>query len=114
MTDACFGYEIGKDDLSFDQRDSAPDMPKCKVIDQSFDWKGDQLLKIPWKDTIIYETHVRGMTIEHQEVRANCAVPTLGWPRTPCSNTSRSWASPAVELMPVHASWTAGTCSIKD
>jgi isoamylase len=103
MTDACFGYEIGKDDLSFDQRDSAPDMPKCKVIDQSFDWKGDQLLKIPWKDTIIYETHVRGMTIKHPEVPENMRGTYSGLASDPMLKYFEELGITTVELMPVHA-----------
>src|ERR1700758_4881043 len=39
---ACFGYTIGAkgDDLTFDERDSAPFMPKCVVVDPNFDWQG--------------------------------------------------------------------------
>jgi isoamylase len=36
--------------------------PKCVVIDDTFDWKGDRHLKRPLSETIIYETHVRGFT----------------------------------------------------
>jgi isoamylase len=37
---ACFGYTIGADgdDLTFDEQDSAPFVPKCVVVDASFDW----------------------------------------------------------------------------
>jgi isoamylase len=42
--DALFGYRIGHDerDLSFDRRDSAPYMPRCKVIDTAFSWGDDR------------------------------------------------------------------------
>jgi glycogen operon protein len=36
--------------------------PKCVVIDDTFDWKGDRHLKRPLSETIIYEMHVRGLT----------------------------------------------------
>ncbi|MCI0335212.1 MAG: glycogen debranching protein GlgX [Planctomycetes bacterium] len=36
--------------------------PKCVVIDDTFDWKGDRHLKRPLSETIIYEMHVRGFT----------------------------------------------------
>src|SRR4051794_36403622 len=36
--DALFGYKIGEDDLSFDDRDSAPYMLKCRVVDPAFTW----------------------------------------------------------------------------
>jgi len=40
-------------------------MPKCVVIDDYFDWEDDRPLKIPLKDSIIYETHIRGFTVHH-------------------------------------------------
>src|ERR1700691_2954070 len=58
-----FGYTIGApgDDLSFDERDSAPFMPKCVVVDPNFDWKGQPRSRgVPWDPTIIYEAHMRG------------------------------------------------------
>jgi isoamylase len=36
--------------------------PKCVVVDDSFDWKGDRHLKRPLSETVIYEMHVRGFT----------------------------------------------------
>ena len=58
------GYDINspKGDLSFSSLDSARGAPKCIVLDESFDWGDDRPLKIPLRDTIIYETHIRGFT----------------------------------------------------
>jgi len=58
------GYDINsaKGDLSFSTVDSAGAAPKCIVVDDSFDWDEDRPLKVPLRDTIIYETHVRGLT----------------------------------------------------
>ena len=41
---ALFGYTIGAegDDLTFDERDSAPFVPKCVVVDSDFDWTADR------------------------------------------------------------------------
>jgi glycogen operon protein len=53
----CFGYTIGAagDDLTFDERDSAPFMPKCVVVDPNFDWRGQSRTRsVPWDNTIIY------------------------------------------------------------
>ena len=37
---AIFGYQMeSMDDLTFDERDSAPFVPKCVVVDPNFDWK---------------------------------------------------------------------------
>jgi isoamylase len=69
-SDAIFGYTIGdpQADLSFNTRDNAVDMPKCVVIDPSFTWGGDRLLKTAWDKTIIYEVHVKGFTARHPDV----------------------------------------------
>src|SRR5271156_990918 len=58
---AVFGYKMESgDDLTFDDRDSAPFMPKCVVVDQGFDWIGEAGRKnVPWDLTVIYETHVK-------------------------------------------------------
>ncbi len=63
-TDALYGYRMHaqKADLSFDRRDSAQAMPKAVVTDLAFNWHGDKLPKVPWDKTVIYETHVRGLT----------------------------------------------------
>ena len=58
---ACFGYTIGAegDDLSFDERDSAPFMPKCVVVDPNFDWKGQPRSRgVAWDQTIIPNHHL--------------------------------------------------------
>ncbi len=63
-SDALYGYRVGssREDLSFDRRDSAAAMPKAVVVDNTFHWGADRAPDHAWADTIIYETHVRGMT----------------------------------------------------
>src|SRR6202047_1159471 len=49
--DACFGYTIGseKADLSFDERDSAPFVPKSVVVDPQFEWNDNTVRHpVPW------------------------------------------------------------------
>jgi len=56
---------------SHDQRndlDSAPFVPRSIVVSSSFDWSGDQRPQTPWHDTVIYETHIRGLTKLHPAV----------------------------------------------
>jgi glycogen operon protein len=68
---ACFGYTIGApdDDLSFDERDSAPFVPKCVVVDPNFDWHRErEWADVPLDRTIVYELHVRGFTKTHPAV----------------------------------------------
>ncbi len=66
-SDAHFGYRVGssKADLSFCKRDSASGTPKSRVIDPAFTWGDDKPPRVPWHDTVIYEAHVRGMTMRH-------------------------------------------------
>ncbi len=63
-SDAVFGYRVdsARADLSFDRRDSALSMPKAIVVDNTFHWGSDRPPDYAWRDTVIYETHVRGMT----------------------------------------------------
>ena len=67
---AVFGYTLGDKqvDLSFDTRDSAPFMPKCRVVDPSFTWGRDQRPRVPWERTIFYELHAKGFTKLHPAV----------------------------------------------
>jgi isoamylase len=65
-----FGYHVESgDDLTFDERDSAPFMPKCTVVDPNFDWTGERGRKhFHFDNTILYEMHVRGFTKMHPAV----------------------------------------------
>jgi isoamylase len=49
-------------DLSFDGRDNTCSVPKCIVIDDEFDWDGDEHPDIPFEKSIIYEVHIKGFT----------------------------------------------------
>jgi glycogen operon protein len=67
--DALWGYDLASGDPgSFDTRDSAPFMAKGIVEDPQFDWEGDKAMRRPWSETIIYEAHVRGLTMQHPGV----------------------------------------------
>src|ERR1700760_1263103 len=59
-----FGYRLQarEKDLSFDERDSAAFVPKCRVIDPAFTWGAERRPQIPWERTIVYELHPRGFT----------------------------------------------------
>src|SRR6185437_16614842 len=69
-SDALFSYRVGslREDLSFDRRDNARNVPKCRVIEPAFTWGEDRRPQIPWEETIILELHVRGITIRHADV----------------------------------------------
>ncbi len=103
-SDAHFGYKIGakQEDLSFDWRDSALVMPKCQVIDPSFDWEGDQPPDTAWNNTIIYELHVKGFTALHPDIPGSLRGTYSGLASTPAIAHLQRLGVTAVELMPVH------------
>jgi isoamylase len=101
---AVFGYVMESgDDLTFDERDSAPYMPKCTVVDALFDWKGNPGRNpIPWDDTIIYETHVRGFTKLHPELPPELRGTYAGLGTEPVTNYIKALGVTSVELLPIH------------
>ena len=103
-SDDLFGYTVGDpaEDLSFDPRDSASALPKAVVIDPSFTWQDDRPPRTPWNRTVIYETHVRGMTMQHPAVPAPLRGTFLGLASDPVVDHLLSLGITAVELMPVH------------
>jgi isoamylase len=102
---ATFGYTIGSpdDDLSFDVRDSAPFIPKCRVIDPAFTWGHDRGPAIPWDRTIIYETHVKGVTQRHPAVPPELRGTVSGVAHRAIVDYLKSLGVTSVELLPVHA-----------
>ena len=102
---AHFGYRVGHkdEDLSFDRRDSAPGMPRCQVIDRAFTWGDDRRPNVPWHDTIIYEAHVRGFTIQHPDVPPALRGTYAGLATPPVIEHLQRLGVTAIELLPVHA-----------
>ena len=102
--DSLFGYVLGREaaDLSFDERDSSPFVPKSVVIDPTFDWGGDELLRIPWNETIIYETHVKGLTARHPEIDERLRGTYAGFCSPPVLSHLKKLGITAVELLPIH------------
>jgi len=101
----CFGYTIGAegDDLSFDERDSAPFMPKCVVVDPNFDWQGQPRAgAVPWDQTIIYEAHVRGFTMLHPAVPPRQRGTFKGMGTKEVVAYVKSLGVTTIELLPIH------------
>lgn len=102
--DALFGYTVGHpdEDLSFDERDSAPFMPKCQVMDPAFTWGRPTGFR-PWHETVIYEMHVRGTTILHPEVPEEFRGTFEGLASQPVIDHLKKLGVTAIELLPIHA-----------
>ena len=82
--------------------DSAPHMPKSVVINPFFDWQEDRHPRTPYHDTVIYEAHVRGMTIQHPDIPENIRGTYAGLAHPAFIEHLTSLGVTAIELMPVH------------
>jgi len=102
--DALFGYTVGNEgeDLSFNDVDSAPFIPKSVVIDNHFDWEGDVKPDIPMHETIIYETHVKGFTKQQVEIPEEIRGTYQAIAHPNSINYFKELGVTSVELLPVH------------
>ncbi len=105
-SDLVFGYRVGSQraDLSFDRRDNARQIPKCRVIEPAFTWGEDRRPQTPWAETIILELHVRGITIKHPNVDPAQRGTVAGLASPAMIDYLVDLGVTAVELLPVHAS----------
>jgi isoamylase len=93
-------------DLIMDTRDSAGAMPKCLVVEPDFSWGGDQILRTPWHRTVIYECHVRAMTMLHPKVPEQLRGTYLGLATDPIIDHLLRLGVTAIELLPIHQMFT--------
>ena len=89
-----------------DERDNSEFVPRSVVTDSRFDWQGDRPLRIPMAETLIYETHVRGLTMLHPSVPAALRGTYSGIVTEPVIEHLRALGVTAIDLLPVHASVT--------
>jgi len=99
-----FAYDVnsGREDLVPSHGDSSPHVPKSVVIDEAFDWVNDQAPRVPWHDTVIYETHVKGYTIVHPGVPEELRGTYAGLAHPAAIEHLLLLGVTAIELMPVH------------
>jgi glycogen operon protein len=98
---ACFGYDFDDHDARSSE-DSAPHVPKSVVHNPYFDWRNDHRPATPLHETIIYETHVKGLTMKHPGVPKNLRGTYAGLAHPVVIEYLRDLGITAVELMPVH------------
>jgi glycogen operon protein len=102
-----FGHVVDErwrgDGATRDDRDSAAYLPRSVVVGDGFDWAGDEPPRVPWTQTVIYEAHVRGLTLRHpevpEEIRGTYAA--LGHPAV--IEHLSSLGVTTLELLPIHA-----------
>jgi len=104
--DALFGYKRDdkkkNKDTSFSELDSAAFVPKSVVIDPSFDWEEDQLLHLPYHQSVIYEAHVKGFTKLHPDIPENLRGTYSGMAHPASIQYMKDLGITTIELMPVH------------
>ena len=102
---ALYSYVTGGNDpAALNTDDSAPFMPRNVVINPYFDWAGDQLLRTPYHETLIYEAHVRGLTLRHPGVPPELRGSYAGIASSAIIEHLQRLGVTAIELMPVHQS----------
>ncbi|HEY3748079.1 MAG TPA: glycogen debranching protein GlgX, partial [Pseudonocardiaceae bacterium] len=88
--------------LSRNDADSAPFAQKSVVINPFFDWGNDRPLRIPMHQTVIYEAHVKGMTVQNPDIPEDVRGTYSGLAHPAMIKHFRKLGITAVELMPVH------------
>ena len=103
---AVFGFvkrEDGKDDLAVrDERDSAPYVGRSVVVHDTFDWGDDQKIGARWRDSVVYELHVKGFTQLHDRIPEELRGTYAGLGHPVVIDYLRDLGVTAVELLPVH------------
>jgi len=91
-------------DLVLDAADDAEAIPKCVVVDESFDWEDDEDVRprIPWHEAVIYEVHTKGFTVRHPSVRDDLRGTYGGLASTEALEHLQRLGVTSVELLPIH------------
>ncbi|MCO7221243.1 glycogen debranching protein GlgX [Klenkia sp. PcliD-1-E] len=95
-----FGYDFETKERN--DEDSAAHMPKSVVINPYFDWGSDRLPRIPYHKSVIYEAHVKGLTMTHPRVPEELRGTYAGIAHPAVIEHLQDLGITAVELMPVH------------
>jgi glycogen operon protein len=102
-SDSLFAFAPGSDgDGPAETTDSAPDAPLAAVLDPSFTWGDDRPPRTPWHQTVIYELHVKGVSILNTLVPEPLRGTYIGLVSEPVLQHLVDLGVTAVELMPVH------------
>ena len=99
---AVFPYYFDKPEEARNEDDSGRFVPKCIVVNPFFDWDHDEPLRVPWQQTIVYETHVKGLTARNPEVPEEIRGTYAGLAHPAVVGYLKRLGVTAVELLPVH------------
>jgi glycogen debranching enzyme GlgX/malto-oligosyltrehalose synthase len=76
--------------------------PLGLVVDSAFDWRGDAPPNVPMRKSLIYEAHVKGMTMRHPDVPPELRGTYAGVASEPIVEHLRELGVTAIELCPIH------------
>ena len=98
---AVYGYDFSDPDR-MSHTDSARFMPKAVVVNPYFDWGNDRPPRVAYHHSIIYEAHVRGLTMRHPDVpdELRGTYSAIGHPAIVAH--LKNLGITAIELLPVH------------
>ncbi len=102
---ATFGYDVKstREDLSFDRRDSAAYVPKSVVSDPAIFKINTDYPDHDWSQTLIYEAHVKGLTMEHPDILEKVRGTYEGLASDAMLEHLQKLGVTAIELLPVHS-----------
>jgi isoamylase len=99
--ESLFSYRFGSPD-TLNSADSASHTMKSIVVNPYFDWQDDRLPRRSYHETVIYEAHVKGLTINHPDIPEVIRGTYAGLAAPAMIDHLQSLGVTAVELMPVH------------
>src|SRR6201993_4069641 len=99
---AVYGYPLGGDDRERYDANSAPFVPRSVVTSPWFEWGDDRPLRTPWHETVLYECHVKGLTMRHPAIPEDQRGTYAGMAHSAVIEHLTRLGVTAVELMPVH------------
>ncbi len=97
-----YPFEQPGEDWVLDDENDAAGVPKGVVIDPGFDWQDDRPPGIPWHRTIIYEAHVKGLTMRHPAIPEELRGTYAAIAHPAIIDHLKSLGVTALELLPVH------------
>ncbi|WP_222196105.1 glycogen debranching protein GlgX [Modestobacter italicus] len=98
--ESVFGYHFESGEKNDD--DSAAHMPKSVVVSPFFDWGMDRPPRTPYNKTVIYEAHVKGLTMTHPRIPEELRGTYAGVAHPAVIEHLQELGITAIELMPVH------------
>lgn len=99
--ESLFPYRFGKPDKKNDL-DSAPHAMLGVVINPYFDWQGDRAPRTAYSSSVIYEAHVKGLTMTHPDIPEEIRGTYAAIAHPAIIEHLRKLGVTALELMPTH------------